>query len=107
MLSPAQLAKLTALQNRGTAYEAIVTAPDGRKALLAYCSRHSFQGLCAALGRRGQSVCDWLQAGPDADATPDRKARTIAITGGGMVSWSGRTEREAIQQGELVYIGRA
>lgn len=105
-LSAEQMAKLERLRHFGTRYEAVVVRPDGKQALLAYCGRHSMAGLREALCQRAQAVIAFLDAPAGAEVTyPRRGPQEISITGGGVVRFSGRTQREAIQAGELPYVG--
>ena len=97
-----QMRKLVALQNYGTRYEAVVIRGDGERRLLAYCGRHSRRGLIDALQNRAEIAIKFLGIGADARMTLAKDA--ISLTGGGMVKFTGRTQRDAIMSGELPYI---
>ena len=99
-----QMQKLEALRNYGTRYEAVVVRGDGEQRLLAYLGRHSLQGLYSATTQRGRAVLAFLVLPDDAQMTFARKSREIAITGGHTVKFTGRTQRDAISNGELAYI---
>lgn len=99
--TPELAQRLRALQNRPTRYEAVVKHPNGRVALLGYSARHSRRGLLDMLHRHGLAVVHFLGL-PDAvhiDNGREPVLRIRAVKGGpecGTVSWSGRTQRDAI-----------
>jgi len=106
-LTAHQTKRLTALQHYGTAYEAVVIHPNGTTVRLAYTYRHSFRGLQDVLIKYAEKVIAFLGDDPKPYAVHNGKRRTITISGGGVVKFSGRTERQAIQEGELEWIGKS
>ena len=101
-LTTEQVAKLTRLQNHATRYEAVVERHDGTKRLLAYSGRKSRQGLLAAIRQRGQAVLAFLALSETDQMTWEKGA--FALGTGNAIRWSGRTQRDAIMEGELPYI---
>jgi hypothetical protein len=97
-----QMRKLTALQNYGTRYEAVVIRGDGERRRLGYLGRHSRRGLSAALNTCARDVIAFL--GVPETARVKAVGAWLAIDGGATVEFSGRTQREAITAGELPYI---
>lgn len=94
-----QLARLT---NRATRYEVVAQRPDGTTALVGYTPRRTLSGLRDAAGNRGTELVAWLDAPPGAEMSWRRGCTdTVQITGGGIVRFSGRTQREAICAGAL------
>jgi len=102
-LSPDQIARLDRLANFATRYEAVLTLPDGRKWLVAYCGRKSRAGLLAAVRERGKAILARLPA-EAADGDLLWKGGRFVFTGGTTIAWSGRTQRDAICNGELPYV---
>ena len=105
-----QCAKLARLQGLSTRYEAIVRRADGATRLLCYSARHSGHGLRAALQQRAAEVLAFIGGDETTRATVRRhKAgpQSIELTGGHVVAWSCRTQRDAIILGELPYVGAA
>lgn len=106
-LSAQQVKRLNSIAHFHTAYEAVVVRGDGTRVLLAYCVRKSGRGLRDALRKRWDAVCAFL-ALDDEIATFDVISKNeIRAIGGGVIRWSGRTERDAIMAGELTYVVRA
>ena len=95
--------RLSLLRNYATRYEAICVSADARRALVAYSGRHSFQGLVAAVRRNGAAVAAFL--GLDDTAIMSRKGARLAFSNGAMIEWSDRTQRQAIMEGELPWVG--
>ena len=99
--------QLERLHNRATAYEveAFMPANPLRRVLIGYTQRHTRTGLLAACRRNGQMVIDALGLS-DTDLLV---AGTKASDGFGLGAWqvrfSGRTQRDAICNGELTWIG--
>ncbi len=100
--TPEQLRRIARLKNRDTLYEAEIVRADGARVLLAYC-RKSGSGLREALRKRTEAVVRFL-GGPKA-ITWGRGTAPVEIEGGGSIRFSGRTERDAIVEGELPYVG--
>ena len=102
MLTAEQTRKLERLQNCATRYEAVVIRQDGEKRLVAYSGRKSRAGLLSAVQQRGQAVIAFLGLS-DSDQMTWRNGE-FALGTGHAIRWSGRTQRDAIMQGELTYI---
>ena len=104
-LTAEQTTKLTALANYGTRYEAAIVRADGSKVLLGYLGRHSFSGLAAAVDKNALRVVDTLQdAGAQVRSDKATKRLVFTTDAGsplGHAEFTGRTERDAIREGEL------
>ncbi len=103
--------RLAALQNRPTRYEAVLHHPDGRKHLVGYVTDKSGRGLRSALQDRAKHVAGKVGGGDDLQATPEGKDKIRLHSPAGEqlghVTWSGRTQRDAIMSGEHPYVGDA
>jgi hypothetical protein len=92
--------RLLRLKNRRTRYELVAEHPDGRRLLVRYTSRLGRRGLFDALQQDSARLCAVLGA----DAI---HFGTRAGDGGTMGEWkirfTGRTQREAIIDGELQF----
>lgn len=106
-LTDYQLAQLTRLADRPTRYEAVIVRPDGARCLLGYLTQHSKRGLYEAVTGRASAVVAFLGAPDTARVWSVRGCPDLALTGGGVVQFSGRTQREAIQAGELTFVSIA
>jgi hypothetical protein len=95
--------RLQRIANRSSLYELVITHPDGRRYLLAYCGRKSRAGIYAACAGRASHLLELT--GSESITWGDN-----AAAGGTMGDWqirfSGRTQRECYISGELPYIGR-
>ena len=96
--------RLARLHNRRTCYELALISPDGQRFLACYTDRRTRRMLYhAATERWGISararvtVADWKWC--------DRALDGIYTDSGWRLAWTGRTEREAINNGELPYVG--
>lgn len=101
-------AKLARLHNRGTAYELAMsrTLPDGTKdaRLVAYTPRRNRNGLFDACCDKRR--VDYLMKLTGSDNLRFGKRVVDGATmGEWTVNFSGRTQREAIIEGELPYVG--
>ncbi len=105
-LTAEQTAKLTRLANYGTRYEAAIVRADGTKVLLGYLRRHSFLGLAAGVDGRALRVVDALGDAGVLVRHLRKTMRVAFVTEAGAVlghaEFTGRTERDAIREGELV-----
>lgn len=91
-------ARLTALKNYATRYEAVVT--DGATSyLLAYICGRSFRHLLTATQKRVESV----NAATHSQAFVENRK---IVAGSFEIKYSGRTQRECIMHGELPYIAK-
>jgi len=93
--------RLARLQNRGTYYELAAVRGEQRR-LIAYTQRRSRRGMLAACRNRAVLVialtgAEELQFG--------KRAEDGATLGAWQVRFTGRTERDAIMEGELPFIG--
>ena len=102
MLTAEQTRKLARLQNCATRYEAVVIRQDGEKRLVAYSGRKSRAGLLTAAQQRGKAVLAFLEC--NVASTLEWKNGEFRMCDGSVIRWSGRTQRDAIMQGELTYI---
>lgn len=103
-LTDAQRAKLALLQNRATRYEVAVTHADRRRVLLCYTAKHSSRGLTDALRGRMVEVGTFLALPDEARFAVQAGENRITASSGGEVSFTGRTQRQAIMEGELPFI---
>ena len=89
-----------------TKYETTLTAPDGQKFLLAYVEARSFRALLRCVQRRGEDLAERLSIGEDARATREGGGRFPALNfgGGWKAEYSGRTQKESRDSGELPWI---
>lgn len=94
--------RLHALRNRRALYELALTHPDGRRVLLAYTDGKSRTAVLKAIRRRGPAVVSLTGS---ESVTFARKAADGATIGEWSVNHTGRTEREAITDGPLPYVG--
>ena len=93
--------KLERLRNYGTRYE--IAAINGvQRIRIAYTSRHSRQGLLAAVRRNGPEV---VKLTGSEMITFGQRAADGGISGDWHIGFTGRTQRDAICNGELVLIG--
>ena len=98
-----QRKQLERIHNRRTMYECAGRLPDGRLVLLMYC-RKSFTGMRDALLDRWD---EYIKAHWPKGIMVDSKAWRIgadAIEAGG-AALTGRTQRDAILEGELPFVG--
>lgn len=117
-LTPEQTAKLTRLAGRATLYEAVLVHQDGRVANLAYIGGATKTRLLQYVYRNAQAVAafcgtDMIRATTtQADfaqvqaAFPTSSVRVFGVMGGWSLGFSGRTQREAITQGEHPWFGK-
>ncbi len=102
-LSTEHVEKLIRLQNYRTHYEAVVVHHNGEKRLLAYSGRKPRHGLLAAAQQRGAAVIAFLGLS-ETDQMSWLKDELVLCVTGNVIRWSGRTQRDAIMEGELPYI---
>ena len=96
--------RLELLRNRLTGYE--ITASNGdRKILIAYSGAKSRHGLLRACQARGEKIIKALEISDDAMFLPAARAADGFKIGDWAFRFSGRTERDAIMEGELPYVG--
>jgi hypothetical protein len=94
-----KLEKLNRLTNRGTAYELIAVSPNMTKVLAGYTPRRSKEGIVRMLQKNGAAwtkkvreiTIEFIKMGKG----PTAKLGDLTIF------FTGRTQREAILEGEL------
>lgn len=92
--------KLERLHNRQTRYELIAQHPDGRKLLVRYC-RQGRRGLWDAITKDdGTQLCRVLGADHIHFA---KRAADGGTMGAWTIRFSGRTQRQAIIEGEHTF----
>jgi hypothetical protein len=106
--------KLAQLHNRHTRYEVVVERRSGivrerhvdaQVILLGYTMRKSRQGLLEVCRRNGQQVIDVLGITADDHLIPAKKAADGFVIGGSwQVRFTGRTQRDAIIEGEHTFV---
>lgn len=100
--------KLAALHNRATRYEvvAIKQEPIGEtRVLIGYTARHSRHGLLAACRQRGEVMIKALGLNDTSMLFPAKRAADGFDIDKWSIRFSGRTQRDAILEGELQYVG--
>ena len=95
---------LMRLHRHRTAYELVLSHPDGRCILLGYSASRSRGSLLSLLRRYGERVL--RETGQD-EIIFARRSRDGATSGEWAIRWTGRTHREAICSGEWPWIGSA
>lgn len=96
--------KLARLHNRATLHEVIASNGD-RRILVCYLETLSKRGLFEAIRRRGERIVASLGLPDDATLTLGGSAKCPrAQIGEWSIRRSGRTQREAIIEGELDYL---
>ena len=103
MLTATQITRLKALHNRLTGYEVAAVRADGTKALVGYTRRHSGQGARALAVSKGKALLAYLGTDENCTAKPTRNGWDFSD--GSKITFTGRTERDAIQMGELPPVG--
>ena len=103
MLTTTQITRLEALRNRLTGYEVAAVRADGSRALVGYTRRHSGQGARALAENKREAILAYL--GPAEHCTVKRSRNGWDFSDGSKITFTGRTERDAIQMGELPPVG--
>jgi len=99
MLSDAQIARLERLKHYSTRYELVAAHPDGRKILVGY-TRKGRDGLLSMMRKNGPA---WVKFSGCEDIHFAKRTAEGATSGDWKVNFSGRTQREAIMNGELPF----
>ena len=102
MTTSANLQVLQRIRGSDTLYELVAKHPDGRSYLIRYTHRRSRDALLKNLRHYGETVARLM--GPT--VTFASHAADGATVGDWRVSWTGRTERDALRDGELPFIGK-
>ena len=98
------LEKLQRIQRYATRYEIIATNGE-RRYLIQYNARRSAPGLIASVKARGPLILRRLEIPPDAPFSWIQRGRDAAIKlGEWSIRFSGRTQRDAILEGELEFL---
>ena len=93
---------LHSLRGRPTHYELILTGPAGEKYLILYCAFRTRHSILAAVSRNGQKIA--AITGVSTLHFGKRVSDPVTI-GDWRITWSGRTERDAIAEGQLPWVG--
>lgn len=101
MLTPHQQARLDTIYNRTTRYEITATHEDGRKFLVGYTIHKSRSGLLATMRKRPDQLATALGLGDSEPWTFKTKPLPRATVAGWTIGFTGRTERDAIIEGEI------
>jgi hypothetical protein len=99
MFTTEQKRRLAALHNRLTSYEVVAVRADGTKALIGYTRRHSGFGARMLAQSKGAAILGWLGTKGDCIAKPTKNGWDFSD--GTKITFTGRTERDAIQMGEI------
>ncbi len=107
-LTDRQRVRLAALQGRPTSYEIVITrGSDGEKALFCYTPRANRSGILAAIRDRSTRLIEWCQqpGGPELHINVPARGdgAKVTLSDGTTLQPSGRTQRDAIQGGELPF----
>lgn len=89
----------------GTRYEIELVAPDGTRRLVAYTGRYSQIGMRSAIQSRIDALLAIIPDGTGITHVGKGTRREWRLATGHVIRFSGRTEREAIANGELARIG--
>jgi hypothetical protein len=97
--------RLNRLRNFVTRYEVALTFADGRKMLVCYTPRKNKAGLLSCIQSRGNAILAQMpDLSDDARLTYD-KTTGFDLGNGCRVHFTGRTQRDAISNDELGFIG--
>lgn len=95
--------KLIRIRNYGTRYELVASHPDGRKVLVGYTPRRGRSGLFDMLAKNGEA---WVKFSGAENITFGKRVSDGAVSGEWSIKFSGRTQRDAICNGELPFFPR-
>jgi hypothetical protein len=99
-LTTLQEQKLARLQHYATRYE-LAAIRGNERVLIVYTPRKNRQVLWASLRERAEAVCALTGA---SEVTFGKKAADGATMGEWRICFTGRTQREAIIEGELPFV---
>ena len=99
-LTADQTRRLEEIKNLYTRYEVVLARQTGEKVLVGYTGRKSRKGLLNALRRHPDAVIELV--GGENVATFTKEG--LSFSSGWTAKFSGRTERDAILQGEIEHI---
>jgi hypothetical protein len=86
-----------------TRYEVTAIHEDGTTMLVCYTPRNSMAGLAAAIRGRALPLGAALRLKPDAAFYPNMKPRIHFTAGAWKIGFTGRTQRQAMQEGAHRY----
>lgn len=95
-MTPLQMRKLERIKNASTLYELIADAPGEPTVLAGYC-KHGKMNILAMLQKHGDA---WASRISDTDPIILTKDGRSCQLGKYTIKFSGRTERDAIKEGE-------
>lgn len=100
-----QTQKLERIKLYRTRYELVLQHPDGRKYLICYVGgSKSRRTTLDTVREKGEHIAR-IVGDPDAEIFLPKKSADAATIGQWQVRW-GRTQRDAIIEGELTYVGK-
>ncbi len=102
-----KMEKLERLHNRSTRYEVAMIQPSGERILIGYTSRKSRHGLLERLRTQGPQIIAFLGLDDNAAMVPGKNAAAGFRIGETVFRFTGRTQRDAIMENELRFIGAA
>ena len=97
--------KLERLHNGPTRYELIGEGPGGERVLIAYSMRTGRLAVLQSMQKHGPKIIELLGLDDKAMLTWEKPAARGARIGAWSFRFSGRTQRDAISNGELPWIG--
>lgn len=104
-LSPEQTRKLDRIQGYRTLYEMAVIRADGAKALVCYTSPPSRRHMWDAICKRSDKILAFTGTAQNGERMGFLgKAKEVRIGNGAIIRLTGRTQRDAIIEGELPYV---
>ena len=92
--------QLTKIRNRATLYEVVLTHQEHRSILVGYSRKKSFQGLVDALKDSFGDVCNLFES----PLMEKVSSKQIGLPNGWFIQRSGRTQRDAICNGERPHV---
>jgi len=95
--------KLARIKNYSTRYELVAIHSDGRKVLVGYTPRRGRSGLYDMLATNGPA---WVKFSGAENVTFGKRVADGAISGDWSINFSGRTQRDAICNGELPFFAQ-
>ena len=108
-LSVVQISKLNSLHNRASRYEVLATfaateSHGETRVLIGYTCHRSRHGLLKCCQAQGQAIIDAFGICDNDRFIPAKRAAGGFTIGKWSFNFSGRTQREAIMEGEIVSI---
>ena len=97
-----KIEKLARLKNYRTRYELAIHNTEGQSYLIAYCESKRRQTILSAVNKRALKLVKLT--GHD-EITFAKKSKDGAVMGDWSIVWTGRTQRDAICENELTWVG--